>query len=459
MSETVSPPKSYSTLEELPKEWGDTEQCKSCQWFFENGSELRRHLNHSPNCELDYRLVQKPVAPSRMAQDGAERCNENIHSTTQTTETKNGAGWGRTVQNGAMGQSHIGISPMLHHRTEPYKTDTSFPTRVKWGNYVRPPQPDWLVKDLITGGGTIAMIAGKRASFKSTLAYYLAAKVATGRPLFGKFQTKKSKVCYWDCENSEFWMANLIEKLEAGFDEENKTFLRENLHIIQGSPSDFFPFLESIKADPPELLILDGLRQFLTGDENDSFACVQFFLPLKDFCKTTKCSVVFLHHARKDAKAQKTKWFEEDILDNARGSSVITAELSHSFVIVREKMSNDIYFVNTKNRFGVEISGLQVRTKIDDNFVSFDIQAEGEAEQLAVKQHAKMLYEALLQQEGNGFTTKEIRNIACNAGVSESNAKRAMNDLVSESKLRMLRKGNYELIGKKQTTITQEGTV
>lgn len=214
------------------------------------------------------------------------------------------------------------------------------------------PDPvNWIVDGLIAEK-SLAIIDGLGASGKSILMLQLAMAVASGSPIFGRIDTKKSRVLYLNAEDPINEIHRRIKNISMYIPEIDDE--RDNLTILNTDVFNTIPFLtekvygsikqtqfyDTIKALceywKPELIIIDPLSYFL-HDENSSDSAIAFYYLLRQL----KASVILVHHQSKaamnGASAQRAK---------ARGSSVLVEN-------VRTRMSLEKgQLIVDKNNYG-----------------------------------------------------------------------------------------------------------
>jgi len=210
--------------------------------------------------------------------------------------------------------------------------------------------PTYIVEGLLPDND-IHIGVGDSSLGKTPWAYQLGLCVANGIPFLG-LETKKSKVIYFDAENSD---ADIIKMSEA-----LASFLK-----ISASPDDFLvvtedgdmPTIEDqIKQFSPQLVIVDTLKS--TAPENLKVESIDAYLKyLKGVARKYKCAILLLHHIRKPGENEipALEWEKTRVIDwlvQAAGSkSLINLTTTRiAFDVPRSsKATNDIDLVFKAN--------------------------------------------------------------------------------------------------------------
>lgn len=162
----------------------------------------------------------------------------------------------------------------------------------------------WQIDKLLPAGGLIGMY-GKPGSYKSFVALYLSAMVATGQEAFGR-STVQGPVVYIMGEGG----SGLKPRLDAlsrhyGIDEPPVYFLRSQLDL-RSTEDDAIGLVQAVNAldVKPAMLVIDTLnRAFGGGDENTSEAMGSFISRCGLIQDQLGCAVMVVHHAGKNEAA------------------------------------------------------------------------------------------------------------------------------------------------------------
>lgn len=171
----------------------------------------------------------------------------------------------------------------------------------EWGD-LEDVEVQWLISDLLPQGA-MAALYGKPGSYKSFVAMYLAAMVATGRDCFMR-KTAPGRVVYVMGEGraGAFKRTRAIQNFHGITSAPPVTFLRSALDL-RGSIDDAAALITAIKetGDPPVLLVIDTLaRNFGGGNENSSEDMGAFIRTIGYLQDSMNCAVLIVHHSGKD---------------------------------------------------------------------------------------------------------------------------------------------------------------
>lgn len=162
-------------------------------------------------------------------------------------------------------------------------------------------QVQWLIGGLIPHRA-LAALYGKPGAYKSFVALYIAAMVATGGDCFFR-RTHSGRVVYVMAEGGAgaFRRAKALEK-QHGFSNPDVTFLRSALDL-RGSMEDANRLIAAINetGDAPILIIIDTLaRNFGGGNENSSEDMGAFISVVGHLQDRLGCAALVVHHSGKD---------------------------------------------------------------------------------------------------------------------------------------------------------------
>ncbi|MGQ4874273.1 MAG: AAA family ATPase [Promethearchaeia archaeon] len=223
---------------------------------------------------------------------------------------------------------------------------------------------EWLVDKWIAKGD-ICFIAGKAASFKSTLTTHMAYSIASGNLVFNKYPTIRENVLYLNEENSTNIMISIINRVKKGDDLSNTKLnniyfsMLENIRFDQ--EEDLVFLSEYMKRNNITTLIMDSFRRFIGFDENNATEMNKFFNNLKYLRKACNLTIIILHHLKKSGK------FSSDIRDSLRGSSDIVNSADNIIGIERKKGTKMIKIEHIKNRNAEEIENKLLIIDSGDN--------------------------------------------------------------------------------------------
>jgi hypothetical protein len=195
------------------------------------------------------------------------------------------------------------------------------------------PDPEWMIPDLQFGPGRPATLAADVGSGKTVLAQDAALAVATGRPAWGWFRTRgPAKVRHADQDQGRGTLRR-YQRLALGMGIEPGE-LRGKLEVASFPELYLTTTSDDVwlrACDGVGLMILDALRGFLPGvDENDS-AVQAHLMRLAKISDRTGCTFLLLHHFGKAGRERKAD------INRLRGSTGIGAALGSVFVLEGDK--------------------------------------------------------------------------------------------------------------------------
>jgi len=211
---------------------------------------------------------------------------------------------------------------------------------------------DWIIDDWIPKGD-ICFVAGKAASYKTTVCTHMAYALATGSLVFNKYKTIKSRILYLNEENNPNIMMNVIDRVKAGLSIEDKNdelafSMMEGIRLDK--VVDLNQIIDFIIENNIEVLICDSFRRFIGFDENNATEMNMLFNNLKKLRKIcNNLTIIILHHQKKnDGNGG-------DIRDSLRGSSDIVNSADSIITMGRKAGTKYIKIGHIKNRSGEEM--------------------------------------------------------------------------------------------------------
>lgn len=197
-----------------------------------------------------------------------------------------------------------------------------------------PPKRDWVIDGFIPSKIVAAIIAAGGTG-KSYFAMHIAVCVASGMPLFGRYQPRSAaKVVFISGEDDQHELQRRLHKVVAGLSPEARLLVNQNLQFIDLADS-FELFTERNSKGEiditkiPELIcdqvinqmgsgiglvIVDPVARFRGGEENLAADATRFVQALQQIRDRLNTSVLCLHHVNKGAGSGGNQ-------NNARGSS------------------------------------------------------------------------------------------------------------------------------------------
>lgn len=178
------------------------------------------------------------------------------------------------------------------------------------------PPTDWDVEQFIDHG-TPNMITAPHQSYKSWILVLMAICIATGKPLFGKFATKKQVVLIVNQEDTEGMLKERVNMMLNGESKDIGIFW----HIGKGiTLTDEYVqlLIEDAHKIGATVILFDSLVTLHSAEENSSSEMQQVMNQLKKI-NAAGITVIFNHHHRK-----KTRGFGAKQEDNGEYLPTLT---------------------------------------------------------------------------------------------------------------------------------------
>lgn len=266
-------------------------------------------------------------------------------------------------------------------------------------------EDEWLVEGLIPTG-TLTVISGQPASFKTWVCMHLALVVPIGAPFLKHFKVlARRKVLILDKENHPRHVQSRLKALNAmgsgdvwySFDQELQ--LDDKSHIDS--------LIKYIKEEGIGLVIIDSLIRFHSGDENDAKQMSKMFSNLKKIINETNANVIFTHHHRKESAYGATS------SSSLRGSSDISAAIDCHLSLSYDKKDKIIAFSHLKSRQSPEVEPFSVKIISDELNNTIELEYVGEYEKNQEKiDEASEAIEKLFESNSNKtLPLKEISEL------------------------------------------------
>lgn len=204
------------------------------------------------------------------------------------------------------------------------------PLDLPWALHSELPPLDFVLPGLMPGA--LGLLVGIGGTGKSFLALETATSLSVGRAIAGGLfpASPPGRVVYLAGEESDRLLA---ERLRGTLDLAGRSQLDpKNLILLplagqdcrlvsQGAPTDLLSELKE-RAQGARLIIIDPIRRFHDGDENDSSAMTRLVVVLESLAKHTGAAVLALHHANRasasDGGSQHASRGSTALVDGAR---------------------------------------------------------------------------------------------------------------------------------------------
>jgi biotin operon repressor len=264
-----------------------------------------------------------------------------------------------------------------------------------------PAEPDWLVRGMIARGQKI-LVQGPPKQMKTWFVLSLLKALSRGENVCGVpfWKTTVSGVKAVMVEEEHSTNA-LIQRVQQSLAGTSNIVIphRTGVKLLPKNP-EFEDLLNFIDEFRPDLLVLDPLRSFFDGDENDSSVMQQVFTPLNMLLrKYPQMAVVVVDHTAKKPS---------DVLVYAsRGSSVKGAEMDGVIDIRKFQKDEEVGVVVTGEfRDAETVENLSLKFE-DGNLVyddGFRINIKLKDSEVRLQKLAKLLTQ-------RSYTQKELTDL------------------------------------------------
>lgn len=187
----------------------------------------------------------------------------------------------------------------------------------------KPRKTDYVIPGLQSG--QVGALISPGGSGKSMFALQLCCQIAGGRDMLGLGYIKTGKAVYLPAEDSEITIAHRLFAVGELSSPEERQAYDDRLFVapLFAEEPDILneKWYRIIKeaAEGARLVILDTLRMFNTGNENDSGEMARVIGRMKRICAETGAAMIYLHHTSKGATL--AEYGNEQ--QASRGSSVL----------------------------------------------------------------------------------------------------------------------------------------
>lgn len=170
----------------------------------------------------------------------------------------------------------------------------------KWKDYT----PKWLVTDWVPAE-SIGFLVSPPECFKSWLSNDIAISIASGRPLFGKYEVPNpGKVFIYQVEDhfgqtAQRYVTQLQELYERDDDSIDELFFSEDRDFHFARQTEVMGLVQAVKEHRPALVIMDPLYSIVTNDHNMELAPKEMKI-LKHLRDKYGTCFLIVHHTRKE---------------------------------------------------------------------------------------------------------------------------------------------------------------
>ncbi|MCX6723672.1 MAG: AAA family ATPase [Candidatus Staskawiczbacteria bacterium] len=195
------------------------------------------------------------------------------------------------------------------------------------------PKSLFLVESLIPEQG-LAVISGHPGNCKSWVLLHIAQCVATGKPVFGKFETKKGNVLVFDEETGVYETSKRIKMTKPTPGIPVHIFLDKGIKV--DDPAHLEKIIEIIKEKDIKLVIFDPFVSIHNKLENSSDEIQRVVEALRKLT-VEGVTILFAHHNRKEQNSGTRRASSQ----NMRGSSALWAGVNSHLDIVKTDENNN----------------------------------------------------------------------------------------------------------------------
>jgi hypothetical protein len=302
--------------------------------------------------------------------------------------------------------------------------------------------------DKVLSRNGVNLLVGYTAQGKTWLVLFLVKKILEGKleviggedyEVFGE-----NKIFYINAETPETVIAERIQLLDIPYPNENFNFVCRKMLDLENE-NEILSFASLLKVENYNIVILDPLRAFFSGDENKSSTIRRIFTNLKKYFCEKGISVILVHHLGKPPKDKSgfNESYEETLYKFmlARGSSDIGASSDIIFVISKLPKTEgfEIRMKQEKNVYMREIDELRIDfSKMPDiSVVPFS------REKTLSAIFEKELREMFKNSVDFSLEGEDIDRVAQRVGISEAWKFRTLRRLREEGYIEPKKKGRY----------------
>lgn len=290
----------------------------------------------------------------------------------------------------------------------------------------------WLVKNFIPKD-SIVLIGGKSRAYKTTTLLHMAYCLATGKPLFNRHETMKSKVLYINEENSMSTFKPTAIAIRHGVTEqptENLDYLNFS-NIRLDTTQGFNEISKIIDDEKIEVIMVDTLKRTISMKEDSADEMNNFYNYILKPLRNKGVTIILLHHTKKDPQGG----VKGDKIDMMRGSSELV-NIADSVIFFRRMPGKTWFNVEQLKLRGrlefpemtIKIVGSNEEEKIELMDIS---EAESEEDNIEINECKENIVKIIQAGKKTEFKFKEIKEKM--TGISGSNiVSQSLDSLISD---------------------------
>ena len=199
---------------------------------------------------------------------------------------------------------------------------------------------EWLIDGILPKRGVL-LVTGEAGIGKSWLLLSMAVCLDNGTPWLEMVGTDRSSVLLIDEENSRELLSLRLRKL-GGVQSALRFLLGQG--VMVDDPLRFEAINQMLEDEKPDVLVLDSLVRFHSGNENDAQDMGRVSRLLNELRRRHGCAVVVIHHRRKP-----NSMGSNDARHAFRGSSEINAFPDVHLDLTQRQ--GELHLAMPKNRF------------------------------------------------------------------------------------------------------------
>lgn len=300
------------------------------------------------------------------------------------------------------------------------------------------PEPEWVVDEIICKPG-ITILGGDTATFKSYVALHLSCTAVTANQFLSSIRTRKMKVLYIDEEMGERTIKTRLRQFKEGL-KTNSSFT--DLHIASfnnfklDNAEQIKKLVALIERTRPDLIIIDSMVRFLTGDENSAKDVKATFDSMKMLMHDYGVSFLILHHTRKSGSDKK---------HDLRGSGDFSAYADNVFMISSVSKADQEYEITqVKSRHLPGEPTYKFKVFDDEGMRLVLINKYGKKETPRAKDRCAQDLLNWIREENRGqFETAEVLTAMTKIGHASNAIYDALSELIKMNELEKSKWGKY----------------
>ena len=293
----------------------------------------------------------------------------------------------------------------------------------------------------------VTVLGGKRASCKTWTGLNLAVSLASGKPLFGSIETKKSWVLYIDEETGIETLAERLASIKKGFG------ITESLENLGFMSFEGFRIDEEDRRQELEeflsyhkqcVVIVDSFRRIISCEENDAGEMSRLFTDvIRPMIEKYDSSFLLIHHLRKGLEKS-----GGDPMDELRGSSEL-ANYADVILLFRRvpKTQNKFILSQAKCRRALEQQPLTIQMNWSEDKSSVTFENLGSAQDI-LDSIDRCCVEIMTWTEENNtsqFKTEEVQKSMQGREFSRTTVTRSLTVLEGQNKIKRFKRGLYQV--------------